>query len=358
MIYTNVLQRPREELLEESEESGIKKNSKCHVANILIEGVLTSALIDTGAEVTCISEEFVNKNKERFQECRTLPISGVTLVGPLGGKAIRLNKQIYANLQSPNYIIQVVFLVVPKLSRPCIIGIDLLDEFRSHIDEYSKTISFPHLEGKPSIRLVNEEIPASPAEKTHTLNSITEIKDDIEIKKEEIRLKIEETNAANAETKKRFGDILWRHKAVFRKGPGRLKIYQHILRVKENQPFIGRSYPIPIAYREKVDEEIRKMLNMGIIQRSSSPYINPIVPVIKKDGTVRLCLDARKFNEILLEDWECPEPAEVLFQRCKGIKIMSSLDMTSSFWQVPLQTESKKYTAFQHRGKSYEFNLD
>ena len=27
---------------------------------------------------------------------------------------------------------------------------------------------------------------------------------------------------------------------------------------------------------------------MGIIQRSSSPYINPIVPVIKKDGTVTL----------------------------------------------------------------------
>ena len=123
IIYTNVLQRPREELLEESEGSGTKKNSKCYVANILIGGVLTSALIDTGAEVTCISEEFVNKNKERFQVCPTLPINGVTLVGPLGGKAIRLNKQIYADLQLPNHIIQVVFLVVPKLSRPCIPGV-------------------------------------------------------------------------------------------------------------------------------------------------------------------------------------------------------------------------------------------
>ena len=125
-----------------------------------------------------------------------------------------------------------------------------------------------------------------------------------------------------------------RHKAVFRKELGRLRSYQHILRVKEDQPFIGQSYPIPIAHREKLDEEIRKMLNMGFIQRSSSEYINPIVPVIKKYGTVRLCLDARKLNDILLEDWERPEPAEVLFQRYKGIKIMSSLDMTSSFWQV------------------------
>ena len=161
----------------------------------------------------------------------------------------------------------------------------------------------------------------------------------------------------NEETREQLEKILWKHKAVFRKDPVRLTSYKHHLQVKENQPFIGWSYPIPMAYREKVDEEIKNMLDMGITQRSSSPYINPIIPVIKKDGTVRLCLDARKLNDILLEDWECPEPAEVLIRKCKRIKIMSSLDMTSSFWQVPLQAESKKYTAFQHRGKSYEFNV-
>ena len=107
-----------------------------------------------------------------------------------------------------------------------------------------------------------------------------------------------------------------------------------------------------MAYREKVEKEIQKMLDIGIIQRSNSPYINPIVPVIIKDGSVRLCLDARKLNEILIEDWECPKPTEVLFQKCKGMQVMSS-----SFWQIPLHTNSKKYTAFQHRGKSYEFNM-
>ena len=72
---------------------------------------------------------------------------------------------------------------------------------------------------------------------------------------------------------------------------------------------------------------------------------------------MRLCLGARRLNEILIKDWECPEPAEVLFQKYKEMKVMSSLDMTSSFWPIPLNTDSEKYTGFQHRGKSYEFNV-
>ena len=119
---------------------------------------MSTALIDTGAEITCLSEEFVNNNKERLRVCPTLPINGVTIIGPLGGKAVRLKIQIYADIQLPDTLLQVFFLVVPKLSKPCIIGIDLLDELKSKIDLESKTISFPHLEGSSSLRIINEEI--------------------------------------------------------------------------------------------------------------------------------------------------------------------------------------------------------
>ena len=118
-----------------------KKALKMLRANILIGGILITTLIDTEAIVTCISEKLVNKNNERLQEYPTLLINGVTLVGTLGDKATRSNKQIYAE-------------------------IDLLKEFRSHIDLDSKTISFPNFEGKPSIRIVNEEIIAPPEKET------------------------------------------------------------------------------------------------------------------------------------------------------------------------------------------------
>ena len=188
-------------------------------------------MIDTGTEVTCISEEFGIKNKERLQNYPSLPINEVTLIEPMGGKAIRLNKQIYADIQLPDHIIQVVFLVVPKLSRPCIIGIDLLDEFKSCIDLDSKTISFTHLEGKPSIRIVNEETTAPPEKEKRSINSIRKIRDDIEVERDEIRSKIEETSIMNVETREELEKILWKHKAVFRKEPGILASYKHHLQV-------------------------------------------------------------------------------------------------------------------------------
>ena len=107
--------------------------------------------------MSCISEEFVTKNKEELQECPTPSINGVTLVSLIRGKTVRLNKKIHVDVQLPDHI-QVVFLVVPKLSRSCIIGM--------HLD--NKTISFPHLKGKPSIRIMNEETTIQLTEKKGT----------------------------------------------------------------------------------------------------------------------------------------------------------------------------------------------
>ena len=93
----------------------------------------------------------------------------------------------------------------------------------------------------------------------------------------------------------------------------------------------------------------------NIIERSVSTYFNPLVVVIKKDGHVRLCLDARKINQIIIPDRESPEAINEIFQKFSGVKYMTSLDLTAGYWQVPLAWESRKYTAFLFNGKNYQF---
>ena len=146
-----------------------------------------------------------------------------------------------------------------------------------------------------------------------------------------------------------------KYKDIFSKKPGRISIYEHELKIKDNKPFIFKTYPIPMKLRSLITTELNNLLEPGIIWRSNSPYTNPLVTSLKKDGSVRICLDARKSNEIMVNDYECAEPTESLFQRGGGSKIMSTMDLTSSFWQIPLAEESNKYTAFLHEGKYYEF---
>ncbi|CAB0036930.1 unnamed protein product [Trichogramma brassicae] len=128
-------------------------------------------------------------------------------------------------------------------------------------------------------------------------------------------------------------------------------------RLLEHQPFFVKPYPIPFNYREQVRQEIQKMLDWKLIRPSKSRYISPLVVVIKKDQSIRLCLDARKINECLMEDFAMPINIDDLLQQCYGVTVMSSLDLTSSFYQIPLTEDSKKYCAFLHEEKVYEFNV-
>ena len=76
------------------------------------------------------------------------------------------------------------------------------------MDLASKTISFRLLVGRPSIRIMNEEIIKPPENKTHAINSIRNLGKDAVVSKEEIQMKIEETNLINSNEKKQLEDLL------------------------------------------------------------------------------------------------------------------------------------------------------
>ncbi|KFD48864.1 hypothetical protein M514_10227 [Trichuris suis] len=50
--------------------------------------------------------------------------------------------------------------------------------------------------------------------------------------------------------------------------------------------------------RAEVSALIKQMLNAGITEPPNSPLVEGIVPVRKKDNSIRLCVDYRKLNEV------------------------------------------------------------
>ena len=88
------------------------------------------------------------------------------------------------------------------------------------------------------------------------------------------------------------------------------------------------------------------MLDAGVIWPSNSPWCNAVVLVRKKDGSLRFCIDFGKLNALTVkESHPLPHICETL-ESLAGAAHYSTFDMNSGFWQVPMDEESKQYTAF------------
>ena len=103
---------------------------------------------------------------------------------------------------------------------------------------------------------------------------------------------------------------------------------------------------IPPPQLDKVREHLKLMLDVGVIRSSNSPWCNAVVLVRKKDGSLRFCIDFRKLNSLTVKD------SHLLLHICETLESLagaahySTFDMNSGFWQVPMDEESKQYTAF------------
>lgn len=75
-------------------------------------------------------------------------------------------------------------------------------------------------------------------------------------------------------------------------------------------------------------EEVRNMLDLGVIEKSESPYCSPVVIVKKKDLSNRFCIDFHALNKITVFDAEPMPSMEAIFAKLAGHKFISKLDLS------------------------------
>ena len=63
------------------------------------------------------------------------------------------------------------------------------------------------------------------------------------------------------------------------------------LKLKENAvPNVFRPRPIPLTLKKKIAEELSKLERVGVLEKVElREWATPIVPVLKPDGSVRIC---------------------------------------------------------------------
>ena len=104
--------------------------------------------------------------------------------------------------------------------------------------------------------------------------------------------------------------------------------------------------------KEKIAEELKRLQRIGVLKKVEfSDWATPIVPVLKPDGTVRICGDYKVTINPVLDVPEYPMPmAEELFTQLNGGEKFSKLDLSSqqsvSSFQITLVTFVYHRTVF------------
>ena len=144
-------------------------------------------------------------------------------------------------------------------------------------------------------------------------------------------------------------DIFQEYQDCF-KGIGKLKNYQVKLHVDENiQPVAQSVRRIPFSLRKAVEDELKRLLDMDIIEKveGPTPWVSPIIIVPKKrTNEIRLCVDMRMCNRaVIRERHPIPTIDEILYQLNEGV-IFSKLDLKGAFHQLELSEDSRPITTF------------
>lgn len=135
--------------------------------------------------------------------------------------------------------------------------------------------------------------------------------------------------------------------------------YRQHLNVNDTNPVYIKNYRLPQTQHEEIDEQVDNLIYTNIIEPSVSPYNSPLLVVPKKGSNDkkkwRLVVDYRQLNKKLVNDKFPLTRLEDVLDRIGRSKYFSTLDMTSSFHQIPLNKESRPLTAFSTNKGHFQF---
>lgn len=284
-------------------------------AEVTLFGEKVLGLLDTGASLSCIGSKFAKSYLDSGRPFKMLNSSVKTADGQ--------SQKIYGcvettimfrGIQKPTTI-----FIVPSLDKDLFLGVDFWKSFNllppglSSPDYVSDNVSW--------ISELAPNIPLSELQK-HQLDQIINL-----------------------------------FPSFSKQGLGKTNILCHSIDTGSAKPIKQRHFPVSPAVEKLIYEELDRMLELGVIEESTSAWSSPVV-LHRKPGKNRLCLDSRKLNSVTVGDAYPLPHIEGILSRLPKAKYITALDLKDAFWQIPLDHESREKTAFTVPGRPlYQYTV-
>ena len=115
-------------------------------------------------------------------------------------------------------------------------------------------------------------------------------------------------------------ELLREYKEIFADVPGLTKLDEHAITLNTTTAIRRKSYPVPFAKVRDIETEVKKMMTMGNIEPSKSPFCSPMLLIKKTDGSLRPVVDFRLLNRATVFDAEpMPIPEEIYTRSCTKV---------------------------------------
>src|SRR5207253_11082832 len=105
---------------------------------------------------------------------------------------------------------------------------------------------------------------------------------------------------------------------------------------------------VPIPLLPQVKEELKRMVDLGVIERVSEPtqWCAPMTIAWKKSGQLRICASLEELNKQLVRGKTVMPTSDETLGKLAGARVCSKLDANWGFWQIPLAKASQPLTTF------------
>lgn len=290
-----------------------------------------NAILDTGANISCISEDIFKRFKLHLITNSAISFQQVSSKSKSLGRLKlkleigRMTKEVEAH-------------VIRGLNEDSILGLDLAKYYEIEVD-IGRHLLF---QGNHCLSDPADE------QKRQAKGNDT----------------VGEANFAaqqNTYFQQRFEGMLEEYRTLFSSGKtgiGRVTMTEHRIILNNNTPIRLKPYRTSCKDNEEIRMQISQLMKAGLIQESLSPFSFPVTLVKKKgEGRTRMCIDYRKINAVTAPDYEPIPRIDDILDVLADAKIFTTLDIALGYWHVAMHLDDIQKTAFTVQEGHFEWKV-
>jgi hypothetical protein len=115
-------------------------------------------------------------------------------------------------------------------------------------------------------------------------------------------------------------------------------VHHHsILLILGNLPPNVLPYCHPFSQKNEIDKIVHEFLEVGVIYPSTKPYSSPMVMVLKKEVTLRMCPNFRALNKLTIKEKFLIHVIDDLLDELSGDQYFTKLDLRFGYHQIHMK---------------------